>query len=256
MTKQAAYGTLLKMGVGDVQIETATVLGTITAIGAGNAEVVITATGMSGTPLTLAVPVANDDTAVIVAGKIRTFLANDATAAAVVYLFEVSGTGADVVLTRRIPAATIANLNIAIHDGTCDGLTTADVSTGTHAGETTFTSIAQVQNISGPALALDTEDVTTHDSTAAFEEVVATILRTGELSLDIVYDPNAATHNATAGLVQMLETQTLCGFNLIFPGPYQWDFAAYVTGFEPSAAHDGALTATVSLKLTGAPTLV
>ena len=61
------------------------------------------------------------------------------------------------------------------------------------------TTIAAVSNISGPGLSLDTEDVTTHDSASGWEEVVGTILRSGEVSLDLVYDPNAATHKYASG---------------------------------------------------------
>lgn len=255
MAKSAAFNTVLNMGTGSVQIETGTVVGTITAIGQGNAAVVVTAAGLGGGADTLAVPVANDDTATLVAGKIRVFIANNATASDIYDLFDVSGTGADVVLTRRIPMANDATLNIAIDDGTCDGLTNAPTSTNTNAGET-LAAIAYISNISGPGLALDTEDVTTHDSTGAWEEHVGTVLRSGEVSLDIVYDPNANSHDATDnGLAEMLVNADRVGFSIVFPGSVTWSFAASVTGFEPSAPHDGALTAAVKLKLTGAPIL-
>ena len=252
MAKEAAFGTILNIGVGDVQIETATLVGTIS--NPGNINFVITCTGMVGTPLTLVIPVINGNAA-SVAATVRTFLHDDASAAAVRFLFDISGATDKVILTRKVPAATIANLNMASDTGSATGLTSEATSAPTHAGEETFTPIAQVSNIGGPGLSLYTEDVTTHDSTGAWEEVVATILRTGELSLDIVYDPNDGTHDATTGLVSMMEAKTLCGFNLIFPGPYEWDFAAFVTGFEPSAAHNGALTAAVKMKITGAPSL-
>jgi predicted secreted protein len=119
--------------------------------------------------------------------------------------------------------------------------------------------IANVQSISGPGLTLDTEDVTTHDSSSAWEEVVATILRSGEITLDIVYDPNAATHKyASGGLLYDMVLRTATAYTLVFPssGTVTWSFNAFVTGFEPSAPHDGALTASVTMKLTGAPTLV
>jgi predicted secreted protein len=253
MTKQAAFGTVLNMGVGDVQIETATLVGTIS--NPGSIDFTITCTGMTGSPLTLVIPVANGN-ASSVAATVRTFLNEDASAAPVRALFSISGATDKVILTRKVPAATIANLNMGSATGTATGLTTTASSADTHAGEASFSAIAYVQNIGGPGLALDTEDVTTHDSTAAFEEVVGTILRSGELSLDILYDPNNATHDAATGLVSMLENKTLSAFQLVFPGPYQWDFAAYVTGFETSEPHDGALTAAVKLKITGAPTLV
>ena len=119
--------------------------------------------------------------------------------------------------------------------------------------------IAQVANISGPGLSLDTEDVTTHDSTNAWEEVVATILRSGEVTLDLVYDPAAVTHkNASGGLIYDLVQRASTTYSITFPDTAGsvWSFTCYVTGFEPGAPHDGALTASVKLKLTGDVTLV
>lgn len=121
------------------------------------------------------------------------------------------------------------------------------------------TTIAYVQNISGPGLSADTEDVTTHDSTAAWEEHVVTILRSGEVTLDLEYDPAAATHkNASGGLIYDLASRTAQTFSIVFPDAANttWSFSAFVTGFEPGAPHDGALTASAKLKLTGQPTLV
>jgi predicted secreted protein len=251
MTKYAAFGTALSMGTGAVQSETATVVGTIGVAGAGNAKVIVTAAGLAGSPLTVTFAVANDDTAALVAGKARTALAANA---AVALLFDVTGATDKIILTRKGPYANDGTLNMAVDNDTCTGLTTAATSANTTAGET-LTAIAQVQNISGPGLALDTEDVTTHDSPGAFEEHVPTILRTGEVSLELVYDPNGGTHNASTGLAKMLKDKTLVGFSLVFPGSVTWAFPAYVTGFEPSAPHDGALTAAAKLKLTGRPIL-
>ena len=70
------------------QVETATVVGTVTK--AGNASVVVTCTGMNGTPKTIAVAVALADDAAAVAVKIRAALALDA---AVIALFTVGGIG-------------------------------------------------------------------------------------------------------------------------------------------------------------------
>ena len=120
------------------------------------------------------------------------------------------------------------------------------------------TTIVAVTSISGPGLSLDTEDVTSHDSTGAWEEVVATILRSGEISLDIVYDPVAATHSATAGgLIADMVARTAQTYTLTFSdtGTTSWSFSAFVTGFEPDMPHDGALTASVTMKISGQPTL-
>lgn len=119
--------------------------------------------------------------------------------------------------------------------------------------------VAAITNIGGPSLSLDTEDVTSHDSTEAWEEVVATILRSGEVTLDLIYDPAAATHkNASGGLLYDLTSRTSTTYSIKFSDTAltTWSFTAYVTGFEPSMPHDGSLTASVTLKITGKPTLV
>lgn len=124
---------------------------------------------------------------------------------------------------------------------------------GTYPG----TEVAQVTNISGLSISLDTVDVSEHDGDG-WEEHVATILRSGTVTLDIVYDPNDATHkNANGGLLYDM-TQRVAGvWNLVFPTtPTKYfTFTAYVTGFTPSAPVDGALTASVTLKPTGLVTL-
>jgi hypothetical protein len=81
---------------GTAQVETATAAGTITA--AGNASVVVTAAGMTGSPKTISVAVANTDTAATWAGKVRTALAADSAVSA---LFSVGGTTTAIVLTRK-----------------------------------------------------------------------------------------------------------------------------------------------------------
>lgn len=121
------------------------------------------------------------------------------------------------------------------------------------------TAYAQAKSISGPGMSLDTEDVTSHDSTGAWEEVVGTILRSGEISMDIVYDPAHATHKyAAGGVIYDFVQRTAIALTLVFPdaATTTWSFNALVTGFEPQGPVDGALTATVKFKLTGQPTLV
>lgn len=121
----------------------------------------------------------------------------------------------------------------------------------------TYTTIAQVVKISGPKFALDTADTTCLDSPGGWEEVVGTVLRSGEITLDINYVPSDATHDATAGLLSKMQSKAVVGFKLQFPDtpPTEWTFQALVTGFQPEAAADGKLTASVTLKITGQPTL-
>lgn len=116
-----------------------------------------------------------------------------------------------------------------------------------------FTTIAEVKDISGPGLSLDTADVTTHDSPGGWEEHIGTVLRSGEISFDIELDPALAGHT---GLRSDMIARTARNFELLFPntGATVWSFTAIVTGFEPSAPVGDDLTASVTLKLTGQPT--
>lgn len=252
MAKDDAFGTTL--GQGTRQVETATVVGTVT--NAGNIHVVCTSAQIAGSPLQTVVAVGLGDTADTVATKIITALQ---AVGAITLNFVVGGSGPCVTLTRKLAAADEVALNIDYHvDGATAGLTDDLTSTTTTAGEA-YANIAQITNISGPGMALDTEDVTTHDSTGAFEEVVATVLRSGEMTLDIVYDPVDDTHDkaGSLGLLYRMDSKKLSAYKITFPdtGGTIWYFDAYPTGFEPGAAVDGALTASVTLKLTGQPTL-
>jgi len=114
--------------------------------------------------------------------------------------------------------------------------------------------IGQITNISGPSMSLDTVDVTTHDQADAWEQVAPTILRSGTVTVDIVYDPDDTEH--VAALANMVGKAT-AAFELQFPDSAytEYEFDAYVTGFTPTAPVDGALTASITLKITGEPVL-
>jgi hypothetical protein len=248
MTKSSAFGSVFRMGIR--QVETTPVVGTIT--GAGNATFTMTMAGMTGSPLGISVAVLNADTPDTVATKaVAAMNANVNFAAKCV----ASCSGNVVTITALGAAANDGTMNLAYTNGTCTGLTPDATSDDAVAG-VALTAVAQVSNIGGPGLAADTEDVTTHDSASGFEEAIVTVLRSGEVSLDLVYDPNAATHANTSGLLAKLSNKTPAQYQIAFPGPYNWTFDGKATGFEPSAPMDGVLTATATIKINGLPTLV
>lgn len=111
------------------QVETATVVGSVT--GDGNATVIITAANMPNSPKTLSVAVLNLDNAAAVATKIRAAMNADADVTGV---FTVGGTGADISLTSIVALANDTTLSISIDNGSCTGLTAAPTSTNTTAG--------------------------------------------------------------------------------------------------------------------------
>lgn len=114
---------------GVAQVETATAAGTVS--GDGNAAVVITAAGMSGSPITLAVAVLNGDTPTVWAEKVRAAMRADSRITA---LFYIGGSTTAISLTRLTKAANDGTLNISLATGTATGITTAATSANTTAG--------------------------------------------------------------------------------------------------------------------------
>jgi len=111
---------------GTKQVDTVAVVGTVSTV--GDASVVITPA--VGDPITVKVPVTVDDTAAVVAGKIRTSLSTNGAVAA---LFTISGIDANVVFTAVQAAANAPGVGILVDNDTCVGLTQA-ASTNTAPG--------------------------------------------------------------------------------------------------------------------------
>lgn len=249
MAKYDAFGSKLRLGVR--QVETALIVGTIT--GPGNASITLTKAGMAGSGVPFNVAVLLNDTPTTVATKIVAVMLADADITAVM---DVEASGPYIIMTVLVAAANDVTMNLAYANGTCTGLVNDATSNDTTAG-VALTDIAQIVSIGGPTLSVDTEDVTCHDSAGAFEEVVATVIRSGEVTLDIVYDPVAATHDGTTGLISRLTSKAKSQYRVVFPDAANtlWTMDGWTSGFEPGEPHDGALTASVTIKVTGEPTL-
>jgi hypothetical protein len=144
------YTALLTQSPPAKQKETATVVGTIGAAGAGDAEVVVRAADLVGSPLTVPVAVANNDTASDVAGKIRTALG---AVSAITDIFTVGGSGADVTLEAIVEADDDGTLNISIDNDTCTGLTAAPTSTNTTVGNSGVPVAIELDNSIGEIVA-------------------------------------------------------------------------------------------------------
>lgn len=121
-----------------------------------------------------------------------------------------------------------------------------------------FSTIAEVKSIGGPKLSADTVDVTNLDSVGGFEEIIPTLLHSGEVSLELNFLPADATQDGATGLISKWVARTLTSFQIIFSdsASTQWDFKAYVTSFEPSVGVDAANSASVTLKVSGQVTFV
>lgn len=125
-------------------------------------------------------------------------------------------------------------------------------------GGTAGTAIAEVTEISGPGMSSDPIELTSHDSTSGWREFVGGLKDGGELKLKINYLPANTTQKfAAGGLLYDLDAGTTQSYALVFPdaATTTWTFNCIVTGFEVGAPIDDKLSADVSFKLSGKPTL-
>lgn len=116
---------------GVCQVETATIVAPNGITTAGDASIVVTKNGMMGSPITLAVPVAEGDSAAVVAQRVREAMAANANIAA---KMSIGGTGANVVATLLTAEANDPTFNISSDNDTCEGLTPMPASENTRAG--------------------------------------------------------------------------------------------------------------------------
>lgn len=125
---------------------------------------------------------------------------------------------------------------------------------GDGGGPETFTTIAEVLDISGPGMEAGTEEVTSHDS-GGWREFIHTLLTMGEVTYDVNFfdDP---TQDHETGLIDAWMTKSVDNYQIVFPTSpvLTVTFAALVTGVEMDAPVEGKLGASITLQSTGEPT--
>jgi Lambda phage tail tube protein, TTP len=126
---------------------------------------------------------------------------------------------------------------------------------GDGGGSEVFTTVAEVRQITGPALALTTFDVTHMASPGAVMERAAGLLDPGQVTFEVNWLPSDATQSATAGLLRDLNNRTRRNFKIVWPNAATTtaSFPAYVTAFNPTAPLNDALRNNFTLQLAGQP---
>ena len=113
--------------------------------------------------------------------------------------------------------------------------------------------LAQVLNISGPGITRDTIDTTDADATNDWRTRAVSYLDGGEITAEVNYDPDNATHDTTSASGFLAFAQDPRTYILSFPDstPETWTFSGAVTGVEPSNPHDGTSTVSFTVKVLG-----
>ncbi len=131
---------------------------------------------------------------------------------------------------------------------------------GDGGGPEVFTTVAEVLSISGPTISRDAVDVTTMDSPNEWREFIGGLKDGGEVTFDVVYDPVDPTIEPVAGLLSELALASgsaVTNWELVFPDPAAtvWTFPAILTGVEPAEAIEDKVMLSVTLKISGEPTI-
>lgn len=118
-----------------------------------------------------------------------------------------------------------------------------------------FTTVAEVKDITGPAVSVDIIEVTNQSSPGKYEEKIPSIRRAGDVDFDVNFDPQSGTHNGATGLLYLANNALKVGWRLQLqdPGNHYWSFDAYCVGFQTKAPVNGVLTGTTKLTITGQP---
>lgn len=117
-----------------------------------------------------------------------------------------------------------------------------------------FVKVAEVLNITPPALARDAIDATHTESTEGWREFIPGLKDGGEVSVEMNFIPG----HASLDLILALFSRDAGNFRITFPDSPAtvWTFSAFITGFEPEAPLEDKMTATATFKLTGKPAFI
>lgn len=127
---------------------------------------------------------------------------------------------------------------------------------GDGASPENFSTVAGVSDINLPGVSVDLVDVTPQD-TQGWREKLATLKDPGQVTFEVFFDLEEATHGNTSGLLKKAQEGKKINWKIEF-GQYSpvktWQFSGYITRVEPQARRDNALTAAVTIAVSGAPT--
>ena len=111
----------------------------------------------------------------------------------------------------------------------------------------TYTALAEVFDITPPNEVTDVIDASHMGSPD--REFVMGLTDPGETSFEMNFVPGSTSE----GLILAAKAERKAkNFRIVFPNAATWTFAGLLTGYEPAVPNDDKMTATVTIKVTGA----
>lgn len=120
-----------------------------------------------------------------------------------------------------------------------------------------YTTLANVASITGPGLAANVVDVTSHSNANPWRQKITTLLDPGDVSFDLYFVPNDTGHKALLALFTSRSGGVASPFALSFPTTASrtvWTFNGWVSKFSTTEPVDNVIKAAVTITITGPPT--
>lgn len=127
---------------------------------------------------------------------------------------------------------------------------------GNGASPEVFTTIPNMGSISGPPIARVVQDVTSHSAAVPWRERFPTLLDGGDITFDIFYIPNDATHQAVLALLLNVASP-IVDWRLTFPnsiavtGNVNFFFTGFLSKMTFVEKVDDVIRASCTLAVTG-----
>lgn len=124
----------------------------------------------------------------------------------------------------------------------------------------TFYTIAGVRDIDGPSASVDEEETTSHSTGSPHRTFAPTLIDDGEISFEILYQPQHPTHSLTStyGLEFLFQNRIVRAFRITVPDPSLTtrEFDGFVKEFGEEYPVDGLILRQVTIRFASAPELV
>ncbi len=118
-------------------------------------------------------------------------------------------------------------------------------------GASSYVTIGEVTRITGPGLTSEALEATHLQSPNETAEYIKGKIDSGECTLEMNFLPDDSSQKNFIAAVKQLSAADNPSFNIVWTGGGTFSFVGIATGYEPTAAEDGKMEATGTIKITG-----
>ena len=127
---------------------------------------------------------------------------------------------------------------------------------GDGAGSEAFTDVAEIVELTPPAMSRDEIDVTSHNSADGYREFISGLRDGGEVSFKANWLPTNTTHDGTTGLLESFNDNANHNWKIILPNSLiTISFVGFLTAFEPDLPLEEQAQLSGTIKVSGKPTV-